>query len=335
MAAPPPTSNGADGVSELSGTYDLDKLPWPPAASDAPEKSSERIYAEFSDFFQSWCCNMVLALVKIRRDAPDNRDAGRLAYQILNVPRNKLTRKELLDNIVLWSSGASRIAQPLKTSASRKAIEAGKFLQRVLSAVPGLKLMLSCFGDLVWNCFTGTGAGGKRTGGASGVGGGRSGGRGGGTGDDGNGDRPPRGWFPGAGEPEDKAERMRKVEEWHADVRNAVQDLAEVLNDTLAIHHQLGQPNQGGGAQPNHAPLGQQALNLINVLLAAIQQGPLVGDVLGNLNNRRNQTQAVVGALPNDPAYAGVRQILMAMIRVLLGLQLTGTMLGLLGRKWT
>lgn len=83
-----PPDPGADDGPELDGNYDLAKLPWPPATSTAPPRSIERFNADFSDCLQTWCCDMVLGLVNIKKAFPDNVDTGRLASQISN-PSNK------------------------------------------------------------------------------------------------------------------------------------------------------------------------------------------------------------------------------------------------------
>jgi len=199
------------------------------------------------------------------------------------------------------------------------------FLKFVLGAVPGLKLMLSAFGDVFWNCFTGT-SGDKRTRGANQRTKEWTWDNGNGSGDDGDDGRPPWGWF-WRGNPEDALEKKRKLQEWHEDIEGLAGRIAEVLNILLALHHQLGQPQKGGGPQPAHPPLTQQVLNLINALLAAVQQ-PLAGDILGNLVNWRTQVQALLNALPNDPANNRVHPLLRLLITELVDYHLAGMMIG-------
>ena len=309
------------GVSdpELSSNYDLSKLPWPPSnintQSEPPgPKTNERVSEEFSDSVQYWYCSMVETLVKIKQAVPQDSKSLKLAYQILNVPNRPLTKSQLYINIVLWSIEAKSIADSLVALASQHVIALGRYLQHVLAAVPGLMLMLSCFGDFRWNCFT-SGTAGQRTGGGQGVESKQSGGGKDNNDDDGGGKRPPRGTFT-IWEPEDLAEKKKKHLEWQAELIRVRADLIDDLQQILAVHGLLEQPQQEGGPQQHdHAPISEQMRMYIDAFLA-ILEAPLTEDTMFRLGSWGTRVRVLLQNLPRDHAYNDVRGALLSMYNV-------------------
>lgn len=259
---------------------------------------------------------MALILITIMRTVAGKEFAGQLGSQILSLANGELTKDQLFNAFLVWSSQASDIANTILTSTERTAAALGRFLQNVVACVPSLGLILSCFGNFRWLGFSST-TGGKRIGGAT-----RSDGKQLGGGKDGNDDGggkkpPPDGSKPT--EPEDAAENKLQQER-QAELERIRQDL-----EAIRINGVLGQPNQEAGPLPVGGPvrlLREETRNQVEALLEILEH--LVPNQLGYYPDWTLRGLIIMGGLTNRGVWFRLRARLSYILQVrLFGIQAT------------
>lgn len=323
---------------DLPSDYSDSDLPYPDSSSesdDEEEPTAEEEHRVWRHNFQTWCCEAASILIRMKQAAGKTSttiartQSGKLAWKLVNVPKNPLSRNDLISNMSTWKSEGHSIVQGLTASEPAGVQQMLAYLGISLGSCQDLIIQLQWFPEsFQWygigqyedqvqsapsiDSKPGTDAkpGTEKTGmddnGKTATGGAGEGGGGNGGGDKHGGhknpQRPP-------GDPELLGWRMQ----YHAlstALQNSLRALIALANQAA---DQAGQPLQPGVPVPGPipAPVAQQALNNMNNILAEIIAGPPLNSTLVQIHTllRRwqNLLRAVWTSLPRqDPAWVPI-----------------------------